>query len=155
MSKNALLFTLFLCIRPGVFGISVGWKMFGKGIIFIDTFHLIRILLNFAGRASYANFPARCPRACCVTHAAVSGKIKPNLRCICNAQSRYCVVSGPIPVGAVLLFSFLNGNWSRNPVWRGAHPENMPNLRCIAMHIVDIVSCLVQFQWGQSFCSAF
>ena len=37
------------------------WKMCGKGIIFIDTFHTVRVLSNFAGRAGYATFPARHP----------------------------------------------------------------------------------------------
>ncbi len=32
------------------------WKMCGKGIIFMDTFHTIRVLSNFAGRAGYATF---------------------------------------------------------------------------------------------------
>ncbi len=32
-----------------------------KGKIFIDTFHKIRVLSNFAGRARYATFPARRP----------------------------------------------------------------------------------------------
>ncbi len=35
--------------------------MCGKGIIFIDTFHTIRVLSNFAGRAGYATFPPRRP----------------------------------------------------------------------------------------------
>ncbi len=37
------------------------WKMCGKGITFIDTFHTIRVLPNFAGRAGYATFPPRRP----------------------------------------------------------------------------------------------
>ena len=32
--------------------------MCGKGIIFIDTFHMVRVLSNFAGLAAYATFPS-------------------------------------------------------------------------------------------------
>ncbi len=35
--------------------------MCGKGIIFIDTFHTIKVLSNFAGRAGYSTFPPRRP----------------------------------------------------------------------------------------------
>ncbi len=35
--------------------------MCGKGIIFIESFHMIRVLSNFDGRAGFATFPARPP----------------------------------------------------------------------------------------------
>ncbi len=37
------------------------WEMCGKGIIFINTFHTIRVLSNFSG-AGYATFPSGHPR---------------------------------------------------------------------------------------------
>ncbi len=37
------------------------WKLCGKGIIFIDTFHTIRVLSNFVRQAGYSTFPSRRP----------------------------------------------------------------------------------------------
>ncbi len=50
-------YSLF-CVYWGYQGI---WKMCGKGMIFMDTFHTITVLSNFARRAGHATFPARCP----------------------------------------------------------------------------------------------
>ncbi len=44
----------FACI----WDIASVWKVCGKGVIFIDTFHTIRVLSNFARRAGYTTFPS-------------------------------------------------------------------------------------------------
>ena len=54
-SFACLLFCLYLRYQ------SV-WKMCGKSIIFINTFHTIRVLSNFAGRTGYTTFPSRRPQ---------------------------------------------------------------------------------------------
>ncbi len=53
-SSKCLLFCVY-------WGYQNVWQMCGKGIIFIDTFHTIRVLSNFAGQAGYATFPTRLP----------------------------------------------------------------------------------------------